>query len=144
MKTITKIACRTIGALGMGVALYDATKVAGLFSRNKAQVQHANYLEDVYYNSRTLDTVSYSSNGIRKTTANVMGKNPLPRIWGRIKGAFQGATYSLGNNLLAIAFMLPYGFFSENTLLSNRADSNLSFSCLVRYHKREIAVKPKP
>lgn len=87
----------------MGVALYDATKVAGLFSRNKAQVQHANYLEDVYYNSRTLDTVSYSSNGIRKTTANVMEKNPLPRIWGRIKGAFQGATYSLGHNLLAIA-----------------------------------------
>ena len=31
-----------------------------------------------------------------------------------------------------------------NSLLSNRVDSNLSFSCLVRYHKQEIAVKPKP
>ena len=31
-----------------------------------------------------------------------------------------------------------------DSLLSNRVDSNLSFSCLVRYHKQEIAVKPKP
>ena len=51
MRTITKIACRVVGAVGMGMSLYDATRVGGLFSKNESQVQQQKYLEKTYFNS---------------------------------------------------------------------------------------------
>ena len=85
MRTITKIACRTIGTAGMGLALYDAYRVGSQFSRNGAQNQQAKYLEGAYFNSRGIDNVSYNSNNIRQKTFELRSQNPLPSLWGRVK-----------------------------------------------------------
>ena len=103
MRMITKIACRTIGAAGMGISLYNAMRVGNQFSRNEAQRVEGKYLENAYFNSRTLDNVSFSDNTIRQKTFDLRAKNPLPAIWGRIKGGAQGATKSLGDSLPLVA-----------------------------------------
>ena len=103
MRMITKIACRTIGTAGMGIALYNATRVGSQFSRNEAQRTQAKYLEKAYFNSRTIDDVSYTNNNIRKKTFDLRTRNPLPALWGKIKGWTQGALYSLGNSLPLVA-----------------------------------------
>lgn len=103
MRTITKIACRTMGTAGMGIALYNASRVASQFSRNGAQLEQGKYLERAYFNSRTTNNVSYTDNAIRKKTFDLRTKNPLPSFWGRIKGGTQGALYSLGSNLFTVA-----------------------------------------
>lgn len=104
MKTITKIACRTIGALGIGAAIYDASRISGQFSRNGGHYQQAKYLERTYFNSRTTDTISYTRNGVREGVYDIRTRNPIPSIWGKIKGGTQGFMYGLGNNLLTITF----------------------------------------
>ena len=103
MRMLTKIACRTVGTIGMGVSLYNATRVGCQFSRNEAQRVQGKYLEKAYYDSRTLDDVSYSSNKIRQKTFDLRTKNPLPALWGKVKGWTQGALYSLGNSLPLVA-----------------------------------------
>lgn len=103
MNTLTKIACRTTGTVGIGVALYEAVKVGKQFSRNESQVTQGKYLENAYYNSRTLDKVSYTSNDIRSKTFDLRTRNPLPAIWGSIKGGTKGALYGLGENLFTVA-----------------------------------------
>ena len=102
MKFITKTVCRTIGAAGMGVALFDAVKVASQFSRNEAQNQQQKYLEKIYYDSRTIDSVSFSNNAIRKGTFDLRTQNPIPSWYGKLKGGFQGFFYGLGNFLPTI------------------------------------------
>lgn len=117
MRTITKIACRTVGVVGMGIALYDASCVAKQFSKNGAQNQQAKYLENAYFNSRNIDSVSYSSNAIREKTFDLRSKNPLPSLWGRLKGATLGTIDSLGNNLPTVACsalaLLSKGIFAK-------------------------------
>lgn len=103
MRMITKIVCRTVGAVGMGLATYDAVQVGKQFSKNLAQQQEAKYLEKAYFDSRTVSTTSYVSNNIRKKTFDYRMKNPLPAIFGRIKGAIKGVFESLGNNLFTVA-----------------------------------------
>lgn len=103
MRTITKIACRTMGTAGMGIALYNASRVASQFSRNEAQNEQSKYLEKAYFSSRNIDEVSYTSNALRKKTFDLRTKNPLPTLWGRIKGGAEGLAYSLGNNLPTVA-----------------------------------------
>ena len=103
MRTITKIACRTLGTVGMGLSIYNATRVGSQFSKNEAQRTQGKYLERAYFDSRTIDDVSYTANGVRKKTFDLRTKNPLPTLWGRIKGWTQGCLYSLGNSLPIIA-----------------------------------------
>lgn len=103
MKVISKIAYRTIGTAGMGVALYDASQLCGLYAKNGAKHEQEKYLESAYFNSRTTDTVSHSSNAIRQKTFDLRTKNPLPALWGKIKGGASGVFYALGNNLPIIA-----------------------------------------
>ena len=92
-----------MGTVGMGIALYDASRVASQFSRNGAQNTQARYLENAYFNSRGIDDVSYSANNIRQKTFDLRTKNPLPALWGRVKGYCEGATHSLGSNLPIVA-----------------------------------------
>ena len=103
MRMITKIACRTVGAVGMGLAAYDAYKIGKQFSRNTAQQQESKYLEKAYFGSRTTNTTSFVSNDLRKKTFELRTQNPLPAFWGRIKGACKGAFEGLGNNLFTVA-----------------------------------------
>lgn len=102
MKLAAKIACRTLGTVGMGIALYDAVNVANQFSKNGAQKESAKYLEKAYFNSRTTDTVSYSNKIIQEKVFDYKTKNPLPALWGRIKGGVEGTLYSLGNSLFLV------------------------------------------
>jgi len=103
MKMITKIACRTVGALGMGLAVYDATKVAKQYSRNCALKEESKFLEKAYFSSRTTNTTSFVSNDLRKKTFDLRSKNPIPALWGRAKGACQGTFEALSNNLFTVA-----------------------------------------
>lgn len=102
MKLAAKIACRTMGTLGMGVALYDAVNVASQYSKNGAQKESSRYIEKAYFDSRTTDTVSYSNKTIQDKVFDIRARNPLPTIWGGIKGSFEGGLYSLGNNLILV------------------------------------------
>ena len=104
MNLATKIACRAIGTAGICAAVYDSAKVAKHFSETGAEHAQEHYLEKAYYNSRTTDKVSYSSNAIRGKTFELRSKNPIPGMYGKIKGGFQGFMYGLGNYLPLIAF----------------------------------------
>ena len=103
MKTLTKIACRTIGTVGLGLALYDASRVASRISRNTSELTQANYLEKSYFNSRTIDNDSYVSNSLREKAFDLNSKNPIPSLWGRVKGYVNGGVNSLGNNLVLVS-----------------------------------------
>ena len=103
MKTVTKIACRTIGALGLGTAVYDAVHVAGHHAKIQSEIQESKYLEKVYYDSRTIDKFSYTSDYVREKAFDKRSKNPLPSLWGKIKGANEGFVHGLGEHLLAVA-----------------------------------------
>lgn len=102
MKLATKIACRTLGTAGMGIALYDAVNVANQYSKIEAQKQSSKYYEKAYFDSRTTDTVSYSNKAIQEKVFDLRTKNPIPNIYGRIKGYTEGALYSLGNSLFLV------------------------------------------
>lgn len=103
MKMLTKIACRTVGTIGVGKALYEAVNLSCLYGRNGAQNEQAKYLEKAYFDSRTIDSVSYTSNAVRQKAFDLRSRNPIPSFWGRVKGGFQGATYALSDNLGIIA-----------------------------------------
>ena len=117
MNTITKIACRTIGAAGIGIPLYNAMRVGNQFARNEAQRTQGKYLEKAYFDSRTIDTVSYSSNKVRQKVFDLETKNPLPTLWGKIKGWTNGTLSSLGDSLPTIICasmaILSKGFFAK-------------------------------
>lgn len=93
------IACRAIGTAGVGLALYDAVERSKANARHQAHKQTADYLEKAYFNSRTIDNISTVQNQIRAKTFDLETKNPIPNLWGKIKGGVNGFIYSLGNNL---------------------------------------------
>lgn len=103
MKIMTKIACKTAGAIGMGLAAYDAFQVGKQYSRNYAKYEENKFLEKIYFSSRTTNTTSFVSNGIRKKTFELRSRNPLPVLWGKVKGGAIGSCESLGNNIFTIA-----------------------------------------
>lgn len=117
MKTITKIACRTIGAAGIGYALYDAWRVGNHFSKVESEKVQSAYIEKAYFDSRNSDTVSFTDNDVRKKTFDLRVKNPIPSFWGKIKGGIEGSVYSLGNNLFTVACsafaLLSKGFMAK-------------------------------
>ena len=102
MNLAATIACKTIGTAGICAAVYDSAKVAKHFSEIGSEHAQEHYLEKAYFNSRTTDTVSYSSNAVREKTFELRSKNPLPGFFGKIKGGFEGFMYGLGNYLPVI------------------------------------------
>jgi len=99
MNLVSKIACRTIGTAGMGIALYEASRTSSYFAKTGKNAAQANYLYNAYYNARTLDDVSYTSNNIQEKTFDVRTRLHLPAIIGQIKGGIGGFLYGLGNSL---------------------------------------------
>jgi hypothetical protein len=83
----------------MAVACYDAAKISKQFSEIGSDHAQENYLQKAYYNSRTLDNVSYTSDALRSKTFELRSKNPIPSIYGKAKGGFQGFMYGLANSL---------------------------------------------
>ena len=59
-------------------------------------------MEKAYFDSRTIDSISYSKNAIREKTFDLRTKNPIPALWGKFKGGFNGFMYGLGDNLFTI------------------------------------------
>ena len=104
MNFLTKMACRTIGTAGMGMAMYDTYCISKQYAKNGGQKESGEYIAKTYANSRTTENVSYVSNDMRKMTFDIMAENPLPTVWGKIKGGFNGAIYSLANNIGTISF----------------------------------------
>lgn len=103
MNFAAKIACKTIGTAGMGLALYDASERCKISARRSAQHEQSKYLENAYFNSRTLDTASPASNEFRQKTFDLRTRNPLPSLWGKIKGGCTGIAYGLGDKLPLVA-----------------------------------------
>lgn len=103
MNLAAKIACKTIGTAGMGLALYDASQRCSISARRGAQHQQAKYLENAYFNARTLDTASSSSNELRQKTFDLRTRNPLPTLWGKIKGGCNGIVHGLSDQLPIVA-----------------------------------------
>ncbi|MBE7710630.1 MAG: hypothetical protein E7Z92_00670 [Cyanobacteria bacterium SIG31] len=103
MRMITKIACRTIGVLGLSASLYNASRLCGQFSKNGAQYEQAKYLERRYFDARTIDTINYNDSVIQEKTFDLISRSPIPTFWGKIKGGFQGFMYGLGDSLPTIA-----------------------------------------
>lgn len=99
MASLGIIACRVIGTAGAGLALYDAVQGSKACSRHQAHKKTADYLEKSYFNARTIDNISVNQNKIRAKVFDLETKNPLPTLWGRIKGGVNGFIYSLGNSL---------------------------------------------
>ena len=97
MVSIAPIVCKTAGAAGIGAALYDTYKVSRLFAKAGGEDAAAEHYQNIYANTRTIDNVSYVSNAIQKKTADLREKNPIPEIWGSIKGGAKGALYTLCN-----------------------------------------------
>jgi len=99
MRPLTKVACRTLGVTGMGIALYDAVHVSKLMSKQQSEFTKQKHLEDAYFSSRTIDDVSYNQNNIRQKTFDLRSKNPLPHIWGGFKGGINGFLAGIGTHL---------------------------------------------
>lgn len=104
MVSFSTVLCKTAGVVGMGVALYDTAQSAKTISRRTAHAQTAKWMENSYYNARTIDNISTTSNSIRAKTFDIKTRSPIPSVFGKIKGGFQGTLYGLGVNLPAIAF----------------------------------------
>jgi len=103
MRLAGKIICKTIGTAGIIVACRDASKVSKQFAEIGSDHAQEHYMEKVYYNSRTLDKVSYMDNALREKTFELRSKSPLPGIRGKIEGGFKGFMYGLANSLPLIA-----------------------------------------
>ena len=74
MRTMTKIACRTIGTLGMGIALYDATRVAKHHARATGENCKAAQMERAYFDSRTIDNMVKSMKNQLQTLVSMQQK----------------------------------------------------------------------
>lgn len=98
----TKIICRTLGAAGMGVALYDAIHEAEHTSKECAENESAKYLEKAYFNSRGLDRKSHIDAEIQSKVFEYRMNNPLPSVLGAVKGWGEGLFESLGENLFLV------------------------------------------
>ena len=103
MNTISKIACRLTGAAGIALASYDSAKIAKQYSEIGSEHAQEHYLERAYFNSRTTDHISYAEKAISKNTFDIRTKNPLPALYGKIKGGFHGFFYGMSNYLPLVA-----------------------------------------
>ena len=99
MASLGIIACRVIGTAGLGLALFDAVQGTKAAARHQAHKKTADYLEKSYFNARTTDNISANQNKIRAKVFDLETKNPLPTLFGKVKGGVNGLIYSLGNAL---------------------------------------------
>ncbi|MBE7703686.1 MAG: hypothetical protein E7Z89_06525 [Cyanobacteria bacterium SIG28] len=93
------IASRAVGVAGIGLGLYDSIQTSKISARKQAHKTTADWLENVYFSSRTTDNVSSVSNDLRAKTFDMRTKNPIPTMYGKAKGAVNGMLYGLGVNL---------------------------------------------
>ena len=117
MAVISPIICKTIGAAGIAAALYDTVKVSNHFAAAGKEDAAADYYQKLYADTRTIDNISYVSNAAQNKITDLREKNPLPVIWGSIKGWTKGALYTLCNWLPAAGCaslaLLTKGFLSK-------------------------------
>ncbi len=117
MGAIGKIVCKTAGAAGMGLALYDAFLFAGANSKRYSQKLDADHFERVLADTRTLEKESEFENAVQKKVADFRMKSPIVNIYGKVKGYISGFFHSLGENIVPVSFaslaLAGKGFFSK-------------------------------
>lgn len=111
----TKIACRTLGAAGICLACVDSHKIAKQFAGIGSDYTQERYLERAYFSSRTTDKVSPASNALREKTFELRSKNPIPSIYGKIKGRVQGFMYGMAN-WLPVVICSAFAILGKNIL----------------------------
>lgn len=99
MVSVGQVVSKAIGVAGVGVALFDASMSAKMSARHNAIVRQGDYLEKSYYNARTIDNISSSSNKLRAKTFDLETWNPLPAFWGKIGGGIRGFFCSLATSM---------------------------------------------
>ena len=141
MIKVGQILCKTVGVAGMGLAMYDAVNNSKVLARKQSLVVTQNWLEDSFYDSRTLDHISASSNAIRKKTFDLRTKNPIPALVGKIKGSVTGFFYGLGINLPTIACS-ALAILSKGTL-SKIGATGVAFSMLYKVAREGFGLGKK-
>ena len=97
MNLAGKIICRTTGLAALGYTLYDTYECAKAGARKSGIAQQEKYLEDAYFNSRTLNDISVTQNNTREKVFDLRTRNPIPSFWGKIKGGAKSAFNTLVN-----------------------------------------------
>lgn len=104
MKLASKIICKTVGTIGMGVALYDSCRVANHYKNVRGEIAEQKHIEDVYFNTRTLDKLSYTNSAHKKNLFEMRTNHNIYEFIGKCKGLVEGFIYGLGNHLPTIFF----------------------------------------
>lgn len=96
--------CKSVGTVGMSLALYDAYKLASKKSDRMVLQDTANHYSDTYFSSRTLSTESEINSALQNKVRDMRMKNPVLPIISKIKGFIIGGLESLANNFIPVAF----------------------------------------
>ena len=117
MGIVSNVVCKTVGLAGMGAVLYDAYTIGKEQSYRTSQKVSADFFESVYAAQRTQTNESHVTNAMQNKVADLRLRNPLIPMFGRVKGFFEGALDSLGNNVVPVIFaataLLTKGFMSK-------------------------------
>ena len=102
MNTLGKIACRTIGLASMSAVIYDAYSIGKHHSKVGAQEASADVFERAIAAKRTNSNESYITGAMQNAVSDLRMNNPLPSVFGRIKGFIKGSMVSLGDNIIPV------------------------------------------
>ena len=115
MNLAGKILCRSAGVIGMGVALYDACRVANHRRKVCGEIAEQRHIEKVYYNTRTIDRLSYTNSAHKERLFDARTDHGIYGFLGECKGLVEGFIYGLGNHLPTI-FLSTLALLCKNTL----------------------------
>lgn len=117
MGIVSNIVCKTVGIAGMGAIVYDAYHIGKEQSHRTSQKETADRFESIIASQRTQTHESHVTNAIQNKIADLRMQNPIIPFYGRVKGFFEGALESLGNNIIPVIFtscaLLSKGFMSK-------------------------------
>lgn len=103
MGTFANIVCKTVGAAGMSLAVYDAYSVGKATSSRTSQKVMAEHLTDVYTSERTLTTESPVNKALQSKVSKMRSNNALIPMAGKVKGFVGGTLNSLADNIIPVA-----------------------------------------
>ena len=107
MGTISNIACKTVGAVGMSAILYDAYSVATKNAERVSQMASADHFEKVHLSTRTLSDESSVNGAMQKKIAEAK------KYLGSLGISYVEATANTNDEVIAAA----------NTLVSDKVDA---------------------
>ena len=103
MGMMANIVCKTVGIAGLSSAVYDAYCGARHHAQANEQDVIADSFEKIHDNSRSMSTVSGTTNIMQKKLSNFRMDNPIFPMIGKVTGFIKGAFSSLGSNILLVS-----------------------------------------